>query len=480
VQAAARRAATGVWGVPRDVLRLGAGAYVSDLALAVDAAGDAVAAWRRYSVGGPPGYVVSSVVQAAERSAATGAWVTPQNLSAADAKAGLPQVALDRRGDTVAVWLTPCGDASQEAACVGSVQAAARPVAAATWSVPQSISAPGRRATAAHVALDPAGDAVAVWKSEGGFVQAAVRPAATGIWSAPENLAVAGATSEPPQVALDAAGDAIVVYSSGTSVSASTRSAAGGSWSAPQELPTDGRSYPEFLQLELTENARGDAVAVWRRGSEDAPPAVVQASLRPAASGSWGVPETLSNMDAHAGLPQVALDAAGNALAVWQDGVRTSPFICPTAHCTQSPPSVEAALRPRASGTWSAPRRWKLAGEPQIAADSAGDALAVWVHATAHQLKVQAVARPAATGTWSAPQYVSAPPARCTVPRLLGLALAMARDALKENHCRTGRITHAYSQTTNNGRVLAQRPKPGTTVRNGARVDLVVSHGRRR
>jgi hypothetical protein len=233
------------------------------------------------------------------------------------------------------------------------------------------------------------------------------------------------------------------------------------------------------LQVELATNAHGDAVAVWRRGSEDAPPAIVQASLRPAGSGSWSLPETLSNEAAHAGLPQVALDAAGNALVVWQDGVRTSPFICPTAHCTQPPPSVEAVLRPGADGTWSAPRRWKDAGEPQIAADSAGDALAVWVHA-AHQPDVQAVARPAATGTWSAPQHVSALPARCTVPRLLGLTLGMARTALKENHCRTGRIAHAYSQTTKDGHVLAQRPKPGTTVRNGARVDLVVSQLRRR
>jgi hypothetical protein len=165
-QAAIRPVATGRWGVPRDVLRLGAGAYVGDPALAVDAAGGAVTVWRRYSVGGPPGYQVSSVVQAAVRSAATGKWGRPQNLSAAGTQVALPQAAIDRNGDAFVVWLTPCTDSVEEAACLGTVQAAVRPLATGTWSDPEDISGFGQRAAAPLVALDPTGDAVAVWKSE--------------------------------------------------------------------------------------------------------------------------------------------------------------------------------------------------------------------------------------------------------------------------------------------------------------------------
>jgi PASTA domain len=218
----------------------------------------------------------------------------------------------------------------------------------------------------------------------------------------------------------------------------------------------------------------------WRRGSEDAPAPVVQASVRSVASGRWSVPRTLSDASAEAGLPEVALDAAGNAVAVWQDGVRTSPFICPQSRCTFPAPNVEAAVLSGATGSWSAPRRWQDVGEPQVAVTAGGDVLSVWVGAHNRGDVVQATDRSAATHAWTAPERVSAlAAARCTVPPLVGLTLPKAEAALRRNDCRVAKITYAYSRKVKRGHVLAQRRAPGTALRGGAPVDVVVSRGRR-
>jgi beta-lactam-binding protein with PASTA domain len=43
----------------------------------------------------------------------------------------------------------------------------------------------------------------------------------------------------------------------------------------------------------------------------------------------------------------------------------------------------------------------------------------------------------------------------------------------------TGAVTRAYSSKVKKGRVKSQRPRPGKRLKSGARVDLVVSRGRR-
>ena len=212
LQAAVRPAAAHTWSAPRDVARFPAGAYLRDLRLTVDAAGDAVAVWSRYSVAGAPTYALRSVVQAAVRRAATGTWRAPQTLSAAGSNAALPQVGLDRNGNATAVWLTQCDVAADDGRCVGTVQTAEQPTASGTWTAAEQLSAPGHTASALRLAVDVSGAAVAVWKSDSGFVQVVGRSAATGAWTAPEDVGRTGVMAEPPQVALDGAANATVVY----------------------------------------------------------------------------------------------------------------------------------------------------------------------------------------------------------------------------------------------------------------------------
>ncbi len=67
----------------------------------------------------------------------------------------------------------------------------------------------------------------------------------------------------------------------------------------------------------------------------------------------------------------------------------------------------------------------------------------------------------------------------CVVPRLLGKKLRAAKRVLRKAHCRTGKISYRYSHRKK-GQVMSERPHPRQHLRNGAKVNLLISRGRRR
>jgi len=77
-----------------------------------------------------------------------------------------------------------------------------------------------------------------------------------------------------------------------------------------------------------------------------------------------------------------------------------------------------------------------------------------------------------------AARITTAPPA-CTVPAVKKQTLPIAKRTLARAHCRVGKIRRAYSKTVRTGRVISQKPKPGTVLRGGGKVNVVVSRGRR-
>ncbi len=66
----------------------------------------------------------------------------------------------------------------------------------------------------------------------------------------------------------------------------------------------------------------------------------------------------------------------------------------------------------------------------------------------------------------------------CLVPKLKGKTLAAARDALTSAHCAAGKVTKKFSRVKK-GRVISQRPAPGTSLAAGAKVNLVISKGKK-
>jgi hypothetical protein len=79
------------------------------------------------------------------------------------------------------------------------------------WGLPavltSAVSAP-----LPNIAMDERGDALAVWSHSTGEVQASARQAGTRAWSAPRSLSRPGADALTPQVALDANGDGAVTW----------------------------------------------------------------------------------------------------------------------------------------------------------------------------------------------------------------------------------------------------------------------------
>ena len=88
-------------------------------------------------------------------------WLAPSQLSSSKEGLNSPDLAMDARGNSVAVWSAPEGSA------VERIEASVRP-AGGSWSGPVPLSAGGVKAQDPQVAVDDAGDATVVWSQEEG------------------------------------------------------------------------------------------------------------------------------------------------------------------------------------------------------------------------------------------------------------------------------------------------------------------------
>jgi uncharacterized delta-60 repeat protein len=84
------------------------------------------------------------------------------------------------------------------------------------------------------------------------------------------------------------------------------------------------------------------------------------------------------------------------------------------------------------------------------------------------------------TGPWdfAVARYVAS--RFCVVPNVRHKMLGAARTALRNAQCKVGTVKRRYSSAVERGRVISQRRAPRTRLAELARIDLVVSRGRRR
>jgi beta-lactam-binding protein with PASTA domain len=66
------------------------------------------------------------------------------------------------------------------------------------------------------------------------------------------------------------------------------------------------------------------------------------------------------------------------------------------------------------------------------------------------------------------------------VPKVVGQLLPKAKKRIVRAHCRLGRVTRKPSAKKKKNHVLAQTPKAGRRLANGARVNLTIGRGRKR
>src|SRR3970040_2104732 len=101
-----------------------------------------------------------------------------------------------------------------------------------------------------------------------------------------------------------------------------SRYVAGVAWGTPVYVETDDAGNAAYPQVDA--DAAGNAVAVWHQS--DGTRTNIWAN-RYAVGAGWGTAERIETDNAgSASDPQVAVDAAGNAVAVWHqsDGTRTN------------------------------------------------------------------------------------------------------------------------------------------------------------
>ena len=81
------------------------------------------------------------------------------------------------------------------------------------------------------------------------------------------------------------------------------------------------------------------------------------------------------------------------------------------------------------------------------------------------------------TGTPTGP---GAQPEQCVVPRLRGVTLSAAKRALSAARCKLGKRTRRSDAKVKRGRVIGSKPKAGSSLPVGSKVELVISKGARR
>ena len=252
-----------------------------------------------------------------------------------------PQLAVDASGNVVVVWYEsnpPTGNHFDVYAAVNKN---------GTWGAPVQLSNSSHSAYRPQVAVNDAGQAVAVWPQDIGdgsvsndYMEIAVSGWDGTNWSTAAKLNdIPGTTiniAAQVAVAVDSNGNPIVLWSQGT-----IRAAwyINGAWSASQDIThgsIGGSTFPEVVFY-----APGKAMAVWAQYNGVDRNDVV-ASLYTAGSG-WGAPSFVSEQILSADSPHLAVDASGTAAVVWVEGMYLA-----------TPPAMMEALYRPGSG-WSTP-----------------------------------------------------------------------------------------------------------------------------
>ena len=342
--------------------------------VAVNANGNALAVW-------PQSDGTRNKLWANHYDAATG-WNTASLIENDDAgNTYTPRVAFDANGNALVIWAQNDG--------MRSNIWTRRYDALTGWETAILIENDTGHAGDPRIAFDANGNALAVWTqlSSSFYSIWTNRYDATTGWGTPtliENDDTAHASS--PQVAVNANGDAITVWtqSDGTRYNVwARRYDAVTGWEMAMLIESE-TGFASDPQIAL--DANGNALAVWEQpiGSRDN----IWANRYDAITG-WGTPSLIENTDWNAFSPQVAFDANGNAVAVWRqvNGTRYDVW----ANRYDAATGWGTATLIETDNTWHA-------GDPQVAFDTNGNALAVWPQSDSTNYNIWANRYDATTG----------------------------------------------------------------------------------
>lgn len=237
-----------------------------------------------------------------------GSWTNPEGISVSGQDALSPVVAVDHSGDAVGVCSRYDGS--------NFTARAASYLYDQVWSSSFTMSTPGDNATEQGLDMDTNGNSVVVWSYFDGTnntIQASTLQFGDG-WTTPADISTAGQDSYIPLVVIDSSGNAIAFWVGfdGTNyIAQSAKMTSDGVWSSPVNVSDDGG---DVTNISIAVNLAGNAVAVWDQ--TDGVNSVIQAATLPL-NGSWSTPVNISTVGQYAYLPVVDVDSAGDAVAAW-------------------------------------------------------------------------------------------------------------------------------------------------------------------
>ncbi|MGQ9587439.1 MAG: hypothetical protein ACUVT7_03545 [Thermoplasmata archaeon] len=277
--------------------------------------------------------------------------------------ASFPELAIDASGNAVAVW------EQMDESWVRSIWAN-RYVPGAGWGTAVVIqSAHGADAALPCVAMDPGGNATVVWKQQSVRWDIWATRYVAGVgWGVPASIETSYVgDADWPNVGVDRNGNALAVwtrYDGAVENVMSSRYVPGLGWSTPMlvESSAESASMPH-----LAVDSLGNATAVWHQ--YDGTRWNIWANRYVVGAG-WGTAVPLETSTNPAGNPDVAVDAEGNALAVWaqSDGTRYVVWASLYRHGSGWPPPIVLQSDVSQEGI-----------RPIVEFDADGNAMAVWL-----------------------------------------------------------------------------------------------------
>jgi hypothetical protein len=228
-------------------------------------------------------------------------------------------------------------------------------------------------------------------------------------WGPPQRVSTGPEDARSPDVAMNADGDAIAAWvqeSGGRGAVMASAAPADRPWSAPRRVSPPGLSAIDPAVAALP---GGGSIVVWRqvdrtrvlRGRRQAV-YVVRARER-SAEGRWGAASPLSDPRQKVGEPQVAVDGRGTAVAAWHWGTGTragTPGHVGQIQVSEKPLGRAWTRARRASGVGGCALDTRL---PRVAAGAGGHGVVWWqCDLPAGRSGARAIGRGPSPAAWSA------------------------------------------------------------------------------
>lgn len=251
-----------------------------------------------------------------------GSWSTPVQISDNEAGGrpeGGPHVAINNNGDVVVVWK------QYYSGLAYGVVAATYDASSNTWSGPVQLNPSAKIEYLPEVAIDPNGNAVAIWVRYDNLVDPLSDVVASYFtkgsgWGASTVLYRSLLGSNEAFVVLDRFGNATAVFDATDNnyqVYSSNRPF-NGTWTMPTQISTGGGNvlYSQNMQKSLAVNDTGDVIAIWYGGETEPEYQLISAARL--YGQNWQTPESISfEIDANA--TNIGLASCGFAVAMWMD-----------------------------------------------------------------------------------------------------------------------------------------------------------------